>query len=56
MKIIRIIEGDRITLPKEYRERYKISKGDILQYEIEGDSIILKPITIPKYPTKNLKL
>jgi len=46
--------GDRITLPKEFRELIKVSKGDILQYEIKGDTIVLRPFKVPKNPTKNL--
>ena len=54
MKLIRLIKGNRIRLPTEYLERNKISEGNFLQYEILEDSIIIKPLRIPKNPTKNL--
>ena len=54
MKTLKITEDGQIILPKEFRELIKVSRGDILQYEIKGDEIIIKPLNIPKNPTKNL--
>ena len=50
---ITIIEGDRITIPKEYREKLKLKKGDSLEYEIIDTKLILK-YEISENPTKEL--
>lgn len=48
-----IIEGVRITIPKEYRESLNLKKGDLLEYEIEDNKLILK-YYISGNPTKDL--
>jgi AbrB family looped-hinge helix DNA binding protein len=48
---VKVLEGYRVTIPKEARERLRIKKGDTLKLEIEGASIILKSTRIPANPT-----
>ena len=48
-----IIDGDRITIPKEYREKMKLKKGDFLIYEIDDKKLILS-YEISENPTKDL--
>ena len=48
-----IIDGGRITIPKEYREKMKIKKGDFLTYEIINKKLILT-YKISENPTKDL--
>lgn len=38
----------QITIPKRIRERMGIETGDILQFESEGDYVVLSKRTIPK--------
>jgi len=43
-KIIKVIEGGRITLPKNYRERNGIEKGTRMALTEEGEKITIEPI------------
>ena len=51
MEEVKVLEGYRVTIPKEARERLRIKKGDKLKLEIEGASIILISTRIPANPT-----
>ena len=48
---VKVLEGYRVTIPKEARERLRIEKGDKLSLEIEGAKLILKSNKIPENPT-----
>jgi len=43
-KIIKAIEGGRITLPKNYREENGIEKGSRVAVTEEGEKITIEPI------------
>jgi len=43
-KIIKVIEGGRITLPKNYREENGIEKGTRMAVREEGGKITMEPI------------
>jgi len=51
LKEVKVLEGYRVTIPKEARERLRIKKGDKLKLEIEGARIILISTRIPANPT-----
>ena len=44
MPVIKVIRNGQITLPKEFREALSIDEGQILEAELEGSRIILKPL------------
>jgi AbrB family looped-hinge helix DNA binding protein len=48
---VTVLEGYRVTIPKEARERLRIDKGDKLKLEIEGTRMILISNKIPGNPT-----
>ena len=48
-----IIDGDRVTIPIEFRELLNLKKGDILEYQIEEGKLILK-YNLSEDPTKEL--
>ena len=43
MQTIRLSENGQLTLPEELRKALNLKSGDLLQVEIEDDSIVLKP-------------
>ncbi|MFQ6068078.1 MAG: AbrB/MazE/SpoVT family DNA-binding domain-containing protein [Candidatus Bathyarchaeia archaeon] len=43
-KVLRVISGGRITLPKEYRERNDLRVGDYLIMICKDKSLELSPI------------
>ncbi len=51
---VMVIEGDRITLPREFRKHAKVRKGDLLDYKLQNGSLVLsRPAKIDD-PTKRL--
>lgn len=46
-----MLEGYRVTISREARERLKIEKGDTLKIKIEGTRMILTSNKIPESPT-----
>jgi AbrB family looped-hinge helix DNA binding protein len=51
--IVEVDDRHRITLPKEVRENFNLSKGEKLYIIPAGDSLILKKI--PKNPSESLR-
>ncbi len=51
---VTVIEGDRITLPREFRRQTKIRTGDLLEYRVDNDSLVLAKPTKIENPTKRL--
>ncbi len=49
-----VIEGDRITLPREFREKLGIRKGDVLEYRVEDRKLVLSKTVKLDEPTKRL--
>jgi antitoxin PrlF len=41
----RVGRRGQITLPKEVRRRIKVDEGDQIAFIIEGEQVIIKPIT-----------
>jgi len=48
---VKVLEGYRVTIPKEAREKLRIKKGDTLKIKIQGAKIILHSEKIPDSPT-----
>lgn len=44
--VLKIIADGRITLPKEARENWDVSDGDLVHYEYTGDAIKIRPVEI----------
>ena len=44
MSVIRI--NSQITIPKHIMEKLSLKKGDKVEFDIKGDSIVVKPILI----------
>lgn len=53
LTIVEVDDRNRITLPKEVRENFNLSKGEKLYIISAGDSLILKKI--PQNPSESLK-
>jgi len=55
-KVVKILKGDRITLPKDYVKKYNIKEGDLVAI-IENDSnkrlTIVPVIAVPKLTQQN---
>ncbi|MGE5578123.1 MAG: AbrB/MazE/SpoVT family DNA-binding domain-containing protein [Syntrophothermus sp.] len=41
---IKLTSKGQITLPKDIRDKMKISTGDYLQAHLEGEKLVMKPI------------
>jgi AbrB family looped-hinge helix DNA binding protein len=41
----RVGRRGQITLPREVRRRIKVDEGDQIAFIIEGDQVIIKPLT-----------
>jgi len=51
LREVKVLEGYRVTIPKEIRERLRIRLGDTLRLEVKGGRIILHSERIPLSPT-----
>lgn len=40
---VQIDQAGRVVLPKKLRERFRLQGGDILELEVKGDAIQLRP-------------
>ena len=54
MEEVKVLEGYRVTIPKEARARLRIEKGDALKLKIEGTRMILISNRIPTNPTMKM--
>jgi len=46
MALVRMLRGGQITLPAEARKALKLSEGDYLDLEVQGSTLLLKPVTV----------
>jgi antitoxin MazE len=46
MALVRMLRGGQITLPAEARKALKLSEGDYLDLEVQGGTLLLKPVTV----------
>jgi AbrB family looped-hinge helix DNA binding protein len=46
MALVRMLRGGQITLPAEARKALKLSEGDYLNLEVQGSTLLLKPVTV----------
>ena len=51
---IAVIEADRITLPREFRKQAKVRKGDVLDYRLQGGSLVISKARAIENPTKRM--
>jgi len=51
---IAVIEADRITLPREFRKQAKVRTGDVLEYTIQGGSLVISKTCPIDNPTKRM--
>jgi AbrB family looped-hinge helix DNA binding protein len=51
---VKVLEGYRVTIPREAREKLMIKRGDTLKLEIRGRKIILQSNKIPESPTMRM--
>ena len=57
MSVVRVIRHGQITLPKEFRDALGVKEGDILEAEMKGNQVVLKPKTlIDKIPESEFEL
>lgn len=43
MSVIKVLKNGRITLPKDFREVWDIDDGQVLEGEVTGTGLLLKP-------------
>ena len=43
MPLAKVLRSGQITLPKEVRQSLKIKEGDLIDFEIKGTSVIMRP-------------
>jgi len=46
MSLVRMLRGGQITLPAEARKALKLSEGDYLDLEVQGNTLLLKPVAV----------
>lgn len=51
---IAVIDADRITLPREFRKQAKVRKGDVLEYRVQGGSLVISRAQAIQDPTKRM--
>jgi bifunctional DNA-binding transcriptional regulator/antitoxin component of YhaV-PrlF toxin-antitoxin module len=51
---ITVIEADRITLPREFRNQAKVRRGDVLEYRVQGESLVISKPRSVENPTKRM--
>lgn len=51
---VNVIEGDRITLPREFRRQTNVRTGDLLEYRVDNGSLVLSKPRKIENPTKRL--
>jgi AbrB family looped-hinge helix DNA binding protein len=44
--LVRMLRGGQITLPAEARKALKLREGDYLNLEVQGSTLLLKPVTV----------
>lgn len=49
-KVVKILTGDRVSLPKTWMEKWKIKKGDLIVFEEITDTKQLKIIPVVAVP------
>lgn len=54
MPRIIVIEGERVTLPREFRKQAKVRKGDLLEYRVQDGALLLSKPAKVENPTKRL--
>jgi len=45
-QILEIRTNSQITIPKNIMKKLSLKKGDKLEFDIKGDSIVIKPVLI----------
>jgi len=48
---VKVLQGYRVTLPKEVRRKLRIERGDVLECELRGREVVLRAEHIPASPT-----
>lgn len=57
MPVIKVIRNGQITLPKEFRDALGVKEGDILEAEMNGNQMVIKPkILIDKIQESEFEL
>ena len=51
MDEVKVLEGYRVTIPREVREKLRIEKGDTMKLSIEGTKLVLRSEKTPEKPT-----
>lgn len=45
MALAKVLRSGQVTFPKEVRESFNIKEGDIIDFQIKGSEIIIRPKT-----------
>ncbi|MGB9728161.1 MAG: AbrB/MazE/SpoVT family DNA-binding domain-containing protein [Nitrososphaeria archaeon] len=51
---VKVLQGYRITLPKDVRERWNLKVGEEVEILVEGSRLIVHPIKLPSDPIQLL--
>ena len=52
-KVVKILKGDRITLPKDYLKKYNIKQGDLIAFVEDEESKRLTLVPVIAVPRVN---